>query len=357
MDVTSTTTAFLFNTTSTGDILKVNGATVYHKRGADNDFIGTGAGAAAIGSGNTAAYEDIGVGTNALGSITNDGDNLAIGNSAMRYYVGSSDGSYCCDIALGANALQSNFAGSVGYNVAVGYNALGSLTYGDYNIAMGGQAASKLGSGSYDIFLGACTGDPCGSTAVNATSSISIGYNVLITASNQLVVGSDSGSNMGSITDAYFGQGVTGTSPTGITFNATGGSGTNNTGANLTIAGGKNTGSNIIGGNIIFDTPDPTSSGSTLQQITEKVRISRAGFLGIGTTSPAAEISASSTATTTLYLDSRGTRKGGCIELLGSNGTAYRMYIAPGDVTGFATSSPNGGHGAIVAVWEPGSCK
>lgn len=68
---------------------------------------------------------------------------------------------------------------------------------------------------------------------------------------------------------------------------------------------------------------------------------------------PAAELGATGSATTTVYLTSSGTNTGGCIQLLGANGTNYRMYIGGGDTS---TTTTNG-HQGIVAVWEAGACK
>lgn len=77
--------------------------------------------------------------------------------------------------------------------------------------------------------------------------------------------------------------------------------------------------------------------------------------LGVGTTSPATEVSTSGTATTTLYISSNTSNVGGCIQLRGSNGTDYRMYISPGDAGAYSTSTI--GHGTFFALWEAGSCK
>lgn len=65
------------------------------------------------------------------------------------------------------------------------------------------------------------------------------------------------------------------------------------------------------------------------------------GNIGTGTTTPHAELTASGSATTTLYLHSTNTAAGGCLQLEGPSGTVFRMY---------ATSSG-------VAFFETGTCK
>ncbi len=78
------------------------------------------------------------------------------------------------------------------------------------------------------------------------------------------------------------------------------------------------------------------------------------GKFGVGTTTaPSLEVSADSAATTTVAAFSSGSGVGGCIQLTGTNGTMYRMYVGAGDP---ATTTPNGKVG-FIAVWQVGSCK
>ena len=79
------------------------------------------------------------------------------------------------------------------------------------------------------------------------------------------------------------------------------------------------------------------------------------GKICVGTSSPTTlELSAQGSATTTVAAFSSGTRVGGCIQMTGSDGTMYRMYIGAGG--GVATTTPSGLSG-YIAVWEAGSCK
>ena len=84
--------------------------------------------------------------------------------------------------ALGYYALYSNTTGYA--NTANGYQALKSNTTGDNNIAIGKSSGSHNTTGSFNTFLGSqsyTNGDYSYSTAV--------GFNVQITASNQIVLG------------------------------------------------------------------------------------------------------------------------------------------------------------------------
>jgi hypothetical protein len=84
----------------------------------------------------------------------------------------------------------------------------------------------------------------------------------------------------------FIGNGSTDASPADGRLSATGGSGTNIAGATLTIRGGASTGSGA-GGPIVFSTAAAGASGTTVRAATERMRITSAGNVGIGTSSPA----------------------------------------------------------------------
>ncbi|TSD03656.1 MAG: hypothetical protein Athens071426_145 [Parcubacteria group bacterium Athens0714_26] len=96
-----------------------------------------------------------------------------------------------------------------------------------------------------------------------------------------------------------------------------------------------------------------TTTGSTGNIATEGTIIS-VGKNGVGTTTPATEYSADSTATTTVALYSSTSAVGGCLQMEGSNGTPYRMYVGRADIATTSTGRPAG---TIIAYWEAGSCK
>src|SRR3989344_1227395 len=84
--------------------------------------------------------------------------------------------------------------------------------------------------------------------------------------------------------------------------------------------------------------------------------LSISGFLNASSSiSVGGNITATSTATTTLAFEADSNPEGGCIQLRGSNGIVYRLYIAPGDPGSYATST--NGRGSFLAVWEAGTCQ
>lgn len=129
-----------------------------------------------------------------------------------------------------------------------------------------------------------------GSQPTDPSGSIMIGRDAKAFQSNQLVIGS----NVSRVTDAYIGGGVYDTSPLDITLNATGGSGTDVNGANFIFAGGKGTGAGV-GGSLIFKTASSSSSGSLANSLIEVMRITSDGKVGIGTTTPTAQLTTTGT--------------------------------------------------------------
>jgi len=147
-----------------------------------------------IGSKNTAfgayaAYNNIdasnntAIGCNSLFYNTTGVNNTALGaGSLCNNDIGS------LNTAVGSSALEGLVAEqSVGnQNVAVGAQALYSNT-GDLNTSIGTYAAQNVTNGSYNTFLGAYTTfDHVNNPYQNSTA---IGYNAVITASNQIVLG------------------------------------------------------------------------------------------------------------------------------------------------------------------------
>ncbi|MFA5933832.1 MAG: tail fiber domain-containing protein [Candidatus Paceibacterota bacterium] len=290
------------STTATSGIIYQGGITLLHTLGGSNFFAGldagnltmTGGSNTAVGfrafKANTTGDKNVAVGTGALNLNT-----TGVNNTANGYFALGSNTSGGQNIAVGYQALTANTTGlnntAVGYqaltanttlngNTAMGYQSLLANTGGD-NTAVGMGAMLNNTTGNFNTAIGFLAG----SIATTFDSSISVGYGSVPTASNQLVMGGDSGGGTGKITQAYFGQGVTndnnsGVQPTGITFNTTGAVGTDTAGGNFTFAGGKATG-NALGGNLIFQTSVAGGTGTTLQSLTTKMFIDSLGLVNI----------------------------------------------------------------------------
>jgi hypothetical protein len=162
-------------------------------------------------------------------------------------------------------------------NIAIGHglNVSGykSFAVGSYNSVVNEGIA---------IFGSADVGIAIGDNSYAGYSCVSLGRESVSIAPNQFVCGGPDHfvepntywSNQ--ISDVYFGSGIQRNNVPGngisYTINGAGAYGTNYAGGNITIAGGKGTG-NGKPGNIIFSVASPLGIGTSLQSLSEKVRI------------------------------------------------------------------------------------
>lgn len=102
----------------------------------------------------------------AAGTLLEDGDN--------NYFLGFGSGSLCV---------------SGDENTGTGANSLHLVT-GDSNVAMGSQAGDAITTGRRNIFIGAESGSQLATgQLVTVIDSIAIGFGVVTTASNQMILG------------------------------------------------------------------------------------------------------------------------------------------------------------------------
>ncbi len=131
-----------------------------------NTAIGYMAGKQATGNDNTF------IGASAGSKVSTGSNNTIIGYNATtgtggsnNIYIGAFSGNNLSNnnVAIGYNALGSITTGS--HNVAVGANALSKLTTGSHNVAIGANACSEVTTGSYKTCIGANSGPHSGTEA------------------------------------------------------------------------------------------------------------------------------------------------------------------------------------------------
>jgi hypothetical protein len=121
----------------------------------------------------------------ALSSLTTDSNNVAVGWAALSSSVTSTYPS----VAVGYGALQTFNNSGGGANVAIGHQALGSLTSGTGNVAIGYLADNSPGVGVVNT---TSNGNICiGNQAISAgyTHCIAIGQGATPTGNNQIIIG------------------------------------------------------------------------------------------------------------------------------------------------------------------------
>ena len=238
-------------------------------------------------SGQTAQTADrgifVGLGTfsnsSVVGVALGVGVNLGTGtgNVAIGYTAQASSGG----IAISSNGQPANAAGGI----AIGAN---STSNGGIALAASSQVGSvsimSTSQQAQSVTIGPnCTSNGLYSVTIgdrlnnSFQSSVAIGLFSRTTANNQLVIGSNDGFSNGLINDVYFGSGVqrngsSNAAGSNYTINGSGALGTNFAGGNITIAGGKGTGTGASG-DVIFSTATPTTSGSTLQTLTQRFKV------------------------------------------------------------------------------------
>ena len=155
----------LDNSTATTGNLTKNGTPFLHNSGANNTFLGVGAGSFTI-----AGTHSTAVGANALPITTSGAQNTAVGSGALEF---NTTGRY--NTAVGRGALGGNSTGE--NNTAVGRLA-GGATTGSNNTSMG-QSATAGTTGNDNTSLGAFAGGTGGSgnTAVGVSATTPDGNN------------------------------------------------------------------------------------------------------------------------------------------------------------------------------------
>lgn len=144
------------------------------------------------------------LGLNTMGLLVTGSGNVALGTDAMRNSEGGSnisigahtmvDGVHNRNVGIGLNVLIGQASATPSENVAVGYNAMASLslTSAQFNVALGSGAGFSLTSGTSNHFIGHNSGN----LLTTGSSNIAIGdfvYDAATTASGNTIVGSNAG--------------------------------------------------------------------------------------------------------------------------------------------------------------------
>lgn len=177
------------NTAGTEGVIYQNGIPIFHTYNSTNVFIGTPDGYPAGNLTLTGNY-NVAVGRNAMPSLTTGSGNMGIGNSALQYITDGSNNS-----AIGFGALSALTVATAG-NVAIGYLALANLTvtFGavvgiGYNCGNGAVSGVGLSTGYYSTLIGSNT-----DVSVDGLSyATAIGFGAVVGASNTMALGGTAG--------------------------------------------------------------------------------------------------------------------------------------------------------------------
>ncbi len=134
------------------------------KTGGNSVFLGADAGLDEDGSNRS----NVAVGINALKSVTNGSSNIAVGyNSLTNLESGQSN------IAIGNSALNNSNATAT-QNLAIGINALYNTTTGYDNVSIGNRSNSSNQEGNYNTIIGYEAGK--GTSSHNISGNVFIGF-------------------------------------------------------------------------------------------------------------------------------------------------------------------------------------
>jgi hypothetical protein len=198
------------------------------------------------------------------------------------------------NVVISPTGTYSSITG--GYNTLIGRAAGVSNSSGNWNVLVGADAGNGITNGSHNTIIGG-TLNALSPNYSRTIQLISGGYENARPDSSladliqnfAFIGGGDDGQvdNQPSyINDYYFGGGhrIRLARFGDVNFYAPSAQvRTDSVGANFTINAGRGTGTGL-GGSVIFRTSTPTTSGTTLQTLSERARISPAGNLLVGRT-------------------------------------------------------------------------
>jgi hypothetical protein len=243
----------------------------------------------------------VAIGKNAGANCTTGSANVFIGTNAAAGWT-TAQQAVCVGLGAGnsANSQGSNF---IGYNAGRGVTGQGNiiiarnwqnqtvLTTGNNNTFVGDvfgyvnatYGVVNLTSGSDNIGLGA----EAGFLTATTSSAITIGKRSAA-GSNEFAVGSST-NQINTMLLGRGGHGQTVANAVKIMTMRASGTDTSMSVGTLTLAGAQGTGTGA-GGDVIIATAPAGSSGSSLNAHVERLRVTAAGNVGIGTATPAEKL-------------------------------------------------------------------
>lgn len=124
-------------------------------------------------------------------SLTATNDNVAIGDFSQRYMMGIGN------IAIGLNTMTGSATpanNTGGHNVAIGSEALTSLTSGDANFCIGERAGNEITTGGSNVYIGAAAGryntTGSGNTGIGASACRGMRGSTNVAIGNSALIGS-----------------------------------------------------------------------------------------------------------------------------------------------------------------------
>ena len=336
----------------------------------NNIIVGDGAGVSvAAGAQNNTIF-----GQNAFAGVTTADADL---NTAFGYNALAANSSGTRNAAVGNFALRSNTTGN--RNAGFGHAALQDLTTGNYNTAIGQATAANITEGNENTAVGRFALG----ASTTGSNNIALGYHAgdnITTGSNNIIIGYDidaadpAGDDQLNIGDTIYGDLSTGKVSIGTTdvfgkltlegdLNSTPGDETiltinrmnNNTGNGGFIGFNRWTGTTPFV-KIGAEKDDPTNTGAftihtggdVSATVTERMRVSGNGNVGIGTSTPQAKLE--TTHTDTIAHSSANIANAG---LLVTDGGSHILALDSNEIHQFgARLNLKGEEGIRIAVGD-----
>jgi hypothetical protein len=279
---------------------------------------------------------------------------------------------------IGGGSSATGWALTGNSNTTPGTNFIGTTDANDFVFKTNSNERMRFVNSSGNLVLGSGEGTSTGIgntlRAPNSSGTNISGANLTITSGNGTGIGGSgyvsiqaapagsTGSAANTVTEAMriantgniiIGSGEAGIAPTGNILRAPNGSGTNITGADLTMTSGNGTGTGGSG-RIIFQTAPAIVTGTAVDTMIERMRITPAGNVGIGTVNPLSLLHVNGTET--LGTPGSGTTPATGTLIFNNSSSANSVSISTGNTTAsYSLTLPTGQGAANTVLTNNGS--